>query len=67
MSFEERQKLGQNIQKLSPKNMKGIVKIIHDNASQKEQKTIEFDLNMLDDVKVRQLEDYVLACLKQQA
>jgi len=47
--------------------MKGIVQIIEDSkAGHKNQKVLEFDLNTLEDIKCRQLEDYVNACLAKQ-
>lgn len=67
MGFEERQRLGKNIKLLNAANMKGIVQIIEEaNAGRKNQKVLEFDLNTLEDLKCRQLEDYVNACLAKQ-
>lgn len=67
MSFDERQRLGDNIHKLSPTNLKGIIQIIQEtNTGKRNNKTFEFDLNVLDDQKCRQLEDYVNACLAKQ-
>jgi len=64
MTFEERQRLGQSINRLTPANMKGIVQIIKDTeVGKKSEKVLEFDLNTLEDARCRQLEDYVNQCL----
>ena len=64
MSFDERQALGQNIQKLSSKNKRGIIDIMG-GKDKNDNKVIEFDLNTLGSEKCWQLQDYVNRCLIQ--
>lgn len=64
MSFDERQALGQSIQKLNSKNKRGIIDIMG-GKDKNDNKVIEFDLNTLDNDKCWQLQDYVKRCLIQ--
>lgn len=64
MTISERQKLGHNINFLSPNQLMGIYDIVKDSIPNQSD-TLEFDLKELPDGKCRELESYVSECIKQ--
>eukprot|EP00347_Sterkiella_histriomuscorum_P018127 403346686 len=64
MPFSERQTLGHNIQFLQTEQLLGIVPIIQD-KSQGQKEIVEFDLKELPHRKCRELERYVMKCIKE--
>jgi Bromodomain extra-terminal - transcription regulation len=63
MTIQERQTLGHNINFLSTEQLIGIYNIVKD-CINGQTDTLEFDLKELPDVKCRQLETYVVKCIK---
>ena len=64
MTMDEKNMLGKNIKSLTQDQLRGIVKIIHNNSQRdKKEKYLEFDIDKLSPRKCRELETYVRACL----
>jgi hypothetical protein len=64
MSIQEKNNLGENIRKLTPDQLKGIIAILSDpNNVETNLKYFEFDIEALPIQKLRELEKYVKVCL----
>jgi hypothetical protein len=67
MTFEEKKRLSDNIEKLTAEKLTRVVQIIQNRApkasSQANEQEIEIDLDKLDAVTLRELERYVRSCL----
>ena len=61
--MEEKTILGKNIGQLNIEQLKGIIKIIKYNISDKKDEFFEFDIDNLSIKKCRELESYVKNCL----
>jgi hypothetical protein len=65
MSMQEKNQLGNQIRQLNPEQLKGIIKILSDSLPvDQNNKYFEFDIEMLNTKKLRELERYVKNCLK---
>lgn len=64
MSIQEKNNLGENIRKLNPDQLRGIIAILSDpNNVETNLKYFEFDIEALPIQKLRELEKYVKLCL----
>ena len=63
MTVEEKNKLGNNIRSLNKEQLKGIIRILSENAPNQKAKYFEFDIDQLSNKKLRELEKYVKDCL----
>jgi hypothetical protein len=65
MSIQEKNQLGNQIRQLNPEQLKGIIKILSDSLPvDQNNKYFEFDIEMLNTKKLRELERYVKNCLR---
>jgi hypothetical protein len=65
MTMQEKNTLGNNIRSLPPEQLKGIVNILSDSlVIDPKKRFFEFDIETLDNRKLRELEKYVKGCMK---
>lgn len=65
MTITEKNQLGTNIRMLNPEQLKGIIKLLSDSLNiDQNSKYFEFDIESLNNKKLRDLEKYVKQCLK---